>query len=274
MDADRFDRVSKLFAKPRLSRRAALAAGAAGLGSVALRPLTGAQEATPVPSVPTEEEGPAFLFVQLAERGSWAPKPDEPGVYLLSLVGPGTQTLYFSDRPDRIVGAVPTDRFLAALGFTPLEPPNAAIVVETPEGERDVLVVELFNPVYTQEFDADGGTTLTYEARILEEYEGEGLDVWDTEQADAELAEGFGNVSLFIDDCPDLTSCKAILPGGGALTIGPIPGGPYGRCWSWPDFNCNPCSGQSVDYYNNLCNQTYPDCQGVCSTKCWAGLCV
>src|SRR5690606_1090570 len=53
MDADRFDRVSKLFAKPRLSRRAALAASAAGLGSVALRPLTGAQEATPVPSVPT-----------------------------------------------------------------------------------------------------------------------------------------------------------------------------------------------------------------------------
>src|SRR5690606_9253369 len=83
MDADRFDRVSKLFAKPRLSRRAALAASAAGLGSVALRPLTGAQEATPVPSVPTEEEGPAFLFVQLAERGSWTPKPDEPGVYLL-----------------------------------------------------------------------------------------------------------------------------------------------------------------------------------------------
>ncbi|MEZ4507826.1 MAG: hypothetical protein R2848_18695 [Thermomicrobiales bacterium] len=52
---------------------------------------------------------------------------------------------------------MPTDRFLEGLGFTPVNPPNAAAVVRTPEGERDVLVVELFNPVYTREYDADGG---------------------------------------------------------------------------------------------------------------------
>src|SRR5262245_1489539 len=86
-----------------------------------------------------------------------------------------------SDRPDRIVGTVETARFLEALGFTPANPPNAALVVRTPAGERDVLVVELFNPVYTEDFSADGGVSVMYEARVLDAYQGEELDQWAAE---------------------------------------------------------------------------------------------
>src|SRR4051812_33176550 len=137
MDSTRFDRFARSFSR-RLTRRETLVAGTAALTTFGL--ATGAlaaQEATPEPSPDAMELGPSFLFVQLAERGSWRPKPDEPGVYLLTLFGASNQTIYFSDRPERIVGTVPTDRFLGALGFTPNEPPNAAAVVQTPEGERD-----------------------------------------------------------------------------------------------------------------------------------------
>src|SRR5262249_51573101 len=152
----RFDRLTSAFTTGRLSRRAALAAGgsagAAGLSALALGAGTHqpavAQEATPAAGA----SGPTFLFVQLFERGTWAPKPGEDGVYLLTLSGYGDQTLFSPDRPDRIVGTVETARFLDALGFTPANPPNAAVVVRTPAGERDVLVVELFDPVFAEAF--------------------------------------------------------------------------------------------------------------------------
>jgi hypothetical protein len=45
---------------------------------------------------------------------------------------------------------------MEGLGFTLESPPNAALVARTPEDERDVLVLELFNPVYTQAYGTDG----------------------------------------------------------------------------------------------------------------------
>ena len=81
------------------------------------------------------------------------------------------------------MGTVPTDRFLDALGFTPISPPNAAVVVTTPEGERDVLVVELVNPVYSRSYGENGEDVLTYEATVLSGYQGTGLAEW-TPQVD------------------------------------------------------------------------------------------
>lgn len=57
------------------------------------------------------------------------PKPDEAGVYLKTMAAPSNQTIFFSDRPDCIVGAVGIDSFLDQLGFTPANPLNAAAVV-------------------------------------------------------------------------------------------------------------------------------------------------
>lgn len=252
------------------TRRAAMA-GAVGMATFGMPGLAAAQAATPV-----AESGPAFLFVQLSEGGQWQPKPDVEGVYELTLLGVGSQALFFSDRPERIVGTVPTDRFLESLGFTPVNPPNAAAVVRTPDGERDVLVIELFNPIYTREFDGDGGASLRYDARVLDAYSEDGLTSWYAEQDDAELPSEFSDVSLFIDDCPDLTTCFALDPeahGSRQYPIGPLPVGPLGQCWSIEAFACLPCTGATLDFYAGLCNRDYPECQHACQPMCTVGEC-
>lgn len=196
------------------------------------------------------------MFVQTAQRGSFGPKPGEPGVYELTLENTSAQTIYFSDRPDRIVGTVPTDTFLEALGFTPADPPNAALVAQTDNGEG-ILVVELLNP----RWDMDQGT-LTYDVRVLNDYQGDGLGHLVERQVDTELAETFEHASLFIDDCADVTTCYGTW---GRTVVGPFPEGTLGRCWGWWPFGCNPCDGRSIEAYNEICNQTYPACDGQCT---------
>jgi hypothetical protein len=250
MDSTRFDRLTMALGT-RLSRRRALAGGVASLSAAALSSRllpASAQDATPEAAV---TENPAFLFVQLADSGTWTPKPDEEGIFFLTLSGTGEQTLYFSDRPERIVGTVPTDQFLDALGFTPANPPNAAVLVTTPEGQRDVLVVELFNPLYTRTFGDEGEEFLTYEAVVLNSYQGEALDEWVPQPEDHELPSEFTTVSLFIDDCPDATECwvwQVIgdVPDRNAPSewayVGPIPGAPIGQCYNWGRARCLPCN--------------------------------
>lgn len=274
MDSHRFDRFARTLGT-RLTRRDALAASAATLATIGLASgVKAAQDATPAAGETTD---PAFLFVQLAENGTWAPKPDEPGVYLLTLYGPSNQTVFFSDRPDRIVGTVETDRFLGALGFSPFEPPNAAAVVQTPDGERDVLVLELFNPVYSRAYGEGNQDALVYEAKVLAGYQGTGLAEWAPQALDDQLPQDFTQVSLFIDDCADMQGCYLGWESGlrGPNTyIGPIPGGPYGRCWNWGYLTCMPCRGLYYDQYDKMCNDTYPECRGNCQTNtCWLGIC-
>jgi hypothetical protein len=263
MDSSSFDRLTMNLGT-RFSRRRALAIGAAGLATAGLaRASAGAiaQDATPQAAV---SEHPAFLFVQLADSGTWIPKPDEEGVYLLTLSGTGEQTLYFSDRPDRIVGTLPTDEFLNALGFTPVEPPNAAVVVTTPEGERDVLVVELFNPVYTRTFGDNGEEFLTYEALVLNSYRGEALEEWVPQADDDQLPAEFTNVSLFIDDCANITSCYK-RSGSELQYVGEIPGGPFPRCFDSDALMCRSCIGSDA-HHSNLCYEFYEECDwGTCT---------
>ncbi len=273
MDSSSFDRFTMSLGT-RLTRRNALASGVAGLSAAALLsrlPGASAQDATPLASPVAETSHPAFLFVQLADSGTWMPKPDEDGVYLLTLSGAGEQTLYFSDRPDRIVGTVPTDQFLDSLGFTPANPPNAAVVVTTPAGERDVLVVELFNPVYTRTFGDEGEEMLSYEAIVLNSYQGEGLDEWAPQADDDQLPGEFSNISLFIDDCPDAVHCYVNrytgeyirnIPVKEYVLVGEIPGAPHGRCYNWGQATCLPCFMEHYELVN-LCNATYRDeCEG------------
>lgn len=274
METTRFDRLT-VSLSDKLTRRRALAASAAsvaGAGLTRAAPAV-AQDATPEAQ---DSEHPAFLFVQLANSGTWTPKPGEDGVYELTLTSPGQQTIYFSDRPDRIVGTLPTDTFLEGLGFSPFEPPNAAVVVTTPDGERDVLVVELFNPVYSQRFGEDAEEVLTYQARVIDAYRGEGLEEWVPQADDDQLPSAFSDASLFIDDCADISGCYRYHSStSGGVYIGEVPGGPYGRCWYWRDLNCYPCSGM-YDYlkYDQMCNDTYWQCQNSCTTHtCVLGIC-
>jgi hypothetical protein len=115
---------------------------------------------------------------------------------VLTLHDVGPETIYFSDRPARRVGLLPTGEFLEALGFTPGNPPNAALATETDNGDREVLVIELFASNYDE-----ATSTLTYEAGLLAEYGAAALaDL--AEHATGELLPpSFGRGHLFIDSC-------------------------------------------------------------------------
>lgn len=181
----------------RLSRRTALTASLGGLAvaGVAGFAAASAQEATPVVSPATAGEA-TFLFVQSGfSSGSLSANPD--GTFQLTLMNAPVQTVYFADRPDRIVGVVATDRFLDIPNFDSHDPPNAALAIEVDAGNTDVIVFELTGVDY----DAAGASP-TYIAMLLE-----GIDQYvQTGGGQAEepltadtLPQEFGSSSLFID---------------------------------------------------------------------------
>lgn len=266
MHPQRFDRMTRAFGT-RLSRRSAIAASV-GLGSLALAsgPLASANahDATPAASPVAQGEKTTFLFLQVFESGSLMPKPGEEGVYVLSLQGDHGRTIGFSDRPERIVTSGPTQVFLDGLGFTPANPPNAALVFEPSAGETDVIVLELLNPQY----DA-AAQTLTYDVRMLDAFDGSGLSFQEDPRQPDPAGEEFGPAELFIDDCPNLVNCYNAL----LQSLFEIPGGPYGTCWSWGGSGCqpdnSPCNGPSQAALNQLCNSTNPT---ECDDACFAGL--
>ncbi len=120
----------------------------------------------------------------------------DEGQFALTLDGLNPQTIYFSDRPERVFGLATTATFLEGLGFTPEDPPNAALVVTTENGEEDVLILELLEPVWDE---ASG--TLTYTVQLLSDYAEPGLAFAALQQTDFDLPENFGLGGLFIDGC-------------------------------------------------------------------------
>jgi hypothetical protein len=256
VDQQRFDRMTKLFAARRLSRRTALARGGAGLAASALAAgalgRATAQEASPAAG----EATPEFLFVQSFERGALAPKaetgtpePGTAGAYTLTLSQGLGQTLFFSNRPERIVGAVPTPRFIDALGFSPDNPPNAALVADLGNGDEEILVVELSAPTYDEVTK-----TATYEVRILDDTDRVDMAFNEDPQTGPHAAADYGASHLFVDDCPDTTYCCLDANGGNAGYI------TVGTCWSWKKLDCLVCRDNS-----DVCNARYPDqCQGNC----------
>ena len=254
MNSRRFDSLTRVFAH-RGSRRGVIAAGL-GLATTSVASRTLAQEATPAatpsgdphPSADDATVDPEFLFVQPFDSGTWAPKEGEEGVFVLTLTGADANTIYFSDRPERITGLAPMQQFLDGLGFTPTDPPNAAIVASQVDGsEQDVLLIELFSPAY----DAEAGT-LRYDARVLADYGEAGLAHLASQQQDYELEADFGEGSLFIDDCGNgYGTCVA--PNGdhlGQITIG--------CCWDFSNSTCVPCAAarlMCVDQFPEKCQE-------------------
>jgi hypothetical protein len=278
VDVRRFDEITKLFASRR-PRRAALVAGGAGLAATLMNPLDSrstAQESTPAVDPDRADGRTAFLFVQVFESGSIAPNPETSGRYTVTLSHTTAQTIFFSDRPERIVGAVPTIRFLNGLNFTPDNPPNAALVSLSDAGD-DILVVELLNPRYTESFGPDGAVSLTYDVQILADYQGDGLTAVADRQLDAEPPTALGPTSLFIDDCSDqrISCCSTVAYSDGIAqctnAVGTI--GPVGFCWSFGDFCCQPCESDDIDYWGQKCIDQFPDCAPNCTPflgdSCW-----
>jgi hypothetical protein len=286
MDPTQFDRLSRWVANRPLTRRRTLAAASSALaGLVGTRSGTRAQ-ATPTATPSATGTGLAAnnstLFVQTATGGTFRPNPQASatpvtvgrgtpapvtaahGAYLLTLQGHSGETIAFSDRPARQFGEVKTSQFFPSMGFTPANPPNAALVVDSPQQEDDVLLVELLNPGY------DAATqTLTYEANILTQYTGEVLKPLAAQQQDQRIAATFTTASLFIDDCPDrLIGCYVY--GSNFYNYGHLPG--YrGMCWDWNQFQCLPCDGLTA--LSRECNAYFEVCRLRPETPCHAEVC-
>jgi hypothetical protein len=277
MHANRFDTVSRLFAGRRLSRRQALTQGGAGLaaGALAAGGLTAAaQDATP-PAAPASDHGPRTLFVQSFEQGGIAPKAGAEGTYTLTLAHGLGQTIYFSDRPERVVGATPTPDFLKALGFPPDNPPNAALVLAAGPGDEDIAVLELFNPRYDE-----ATHTATYDVTLLEEWDRTLAMGFAERPTDlAQLHPSFGAAHLFIDDCPD-SDMNCVQMANGDVP-GTIPNADHdGYCYSWNQGACLPCRpwydgySDASNYWSGQCNQRFAACENGCSAFpiCVSGL--
>ena len=268
MDSSRFDAISRIFAERKLSRRRALLQGGAGIaaGATIIPGLSAsAQDATPVPA--DDQQFPKMLFLQSYQSGNIAPNAGEAGTWTLTLEHGLGQTVFFTDRPDRKVGITPTQDLMKGLGFTPDNPPNAALLFKNEQGDDDVSVVELFNPTYDTSTN-----TATYEIHLLKEYAGLGVLFQEqpTEPDDAHAT--FGAAHLFIDDCADGTvkcvSGDNDLPCSGE---GGICGsfGPQGYCYNWSNPGCWPCEPYDhlnppaetlYEYWENQCNNTFPKC--------------
>lgn len=248
MDANRFDRVSKLFGRRR-SRTA----------------MT--QEATPTATGGDAPPG-EFLFVQTYQAGSITAKEGAEGRYTLTLEQGHGQTVYFSDRPDRFVGTAPTPQFLEGLGFSEANPPNAALVVENLAGKTDIAVVELFNPLYDPVSQG-----VTYEVEVLANWQAElGVGLIDAPTDLAAVEPTFGNAHLFIDDCEDrVMECVIRRGNGEEEEIETISNRHYGGgfCYSARAVGCLPCTPAYDDiklsraYWTSWCNGN-PECAGRC----------
>jgi len=205
-----------------------------------------------------------------AQAGSVVPS-GTVGRYTLTLEQGLGHTIYFSDRPDRIVGSMPTPQFLSELGFSEGNPPNAALVVETDEGQTEVAVLELFDPGYDEPT-----RTATYEVAVLAEWERRGGDRFAEIDIDlAQLLPTFGAAHLFIDDydlngdpvdfCPQGTMTTCWLNG---RKIGDLDW--FGVC----EARSGRCQGTvlgQISFENNQtkwnyqCNATFSDsCGGNC----------
>ena len=259
MDSNRFDRIATRLAAHRANRRTALHAMGAGITAVSMGAssfrIAHAQDATPVVEelLDTVHPGAAadsseFLFVQSFASGSIAPVDSEDGRFTLTLDGANPQTVYFSDRPERVFGLATTTTFLEGLGFTPDDPPNAALVVTTESGEEDVLIIALFDPIWDE---ASG--TLTYTVRALADYTEPDLAFAALRQTDYELPESFGQGGMFIDGCNhDRVICYLYNSDG---TKGEVVGHskvtPF--CFDTTSKKCTPCSNPSI-----VCADSYP----------------
>jgi len=130
----------------------------------------------PAMAAEPDEAEPMFMFVHAAD--DFVADPDAK---TLRLVNVHPQVLFFSDRPQRLVGHLTMDRYLDE--WTKVEdsfgenPPNAALsVYEAGESSNTMAVVEITDPVVD-------GDDIVYAYKLL----------------DGTIPENGGTTALFID---------------------------------------------------------------------------
>ena len=191
-----------------------------------------------------------YLFVQTAQSGSFVPVEGKEKVFTLSLNGVSPQTIAFADRPERVVEQVPMQKFLDGLGFSAENPPNAAIEILEGNKEEDLIVVELFEPVY----DA-ANRTLQYQVSILET-PNHSQAIFNRRH-DETLPKKFGPAALFIDDCKNCYA-RCNTNEGSHGCYGECEVFEIGQCWNWKKVKCMPCRSKS--HYEDMCAGSGTDC--------------
>ncbi len=148
----------------RCSRRSTLALGASLLvGAASVAQLRGSAAHDATPETGSSADGVQLLFVQSFGASRLEPDPIESEQWILTLSDGTGHTLYFSDRPDRVAGNIPTDRFVTQFSKeTADDPANAALVAQTDTGTEVTHALELRSLSY----DAESGTA-TYTVRFL-----------------------------------------------------------------------------------------------------------
>lgn len=131
------------------TRRAVLAASFSGAAALALRNAA-AQSGTPEAA-----EGIELLFVQAAGSGTLA--QSDQG-YTLTFRHDAGQTVYFSDRPERLTGLLPTAELVSQWPFESESPPNAALAISHAEDENATVLIGVLS---SPEWDA-ASATLSY----------------------------------------------------------------------------------------------------------------
>lgn len=199
MDLARFDRFTRFLAG-RHTRRATLAAGVAALGATVAAPAASRSTAHAATPVADSAEGatPLFLYVQTFGGGTLEPMADRADRYLLTLTEAPAMTIAFADHPSRKTNALPTERLPEVLEFTEANPPNAALVTRTDDGEEIVLIIELLEPTYDP-----GSRTVTYQVIELAEYTTIGEEFAARAQSIDSIPSRFGITNLFIDSGGD-----------------------------------------------------------------------
>jgi hypothetical protein len=168
----------------------------AALLALTTAPAASAQGETTAESQAPVEQEIGLLYAQTATRGSLERLKGSGGArYALTLRGVARQTVWFSDRPVRQAGHIPTSGFVgswAGFGFAE-DPPNAALTVLDAAAHEDTVVVTLGTPRYRR-----GTRMVRYPARIIEAPAGN-LSQFES-QRDEGVPRDFEDASLFIDD--------------------------------------------------------------------------
>ncbi len=226
----------------------------------------------PTPAGATDNVSPngGMLFVQSYRSGHVTADPEATGGHRVTLEGGLGQTLFFTDRPARDVGMVPQLDFLSRFPFADDNPPNAAMVMERPDGETEFAIVELRNP--TVEITSG---TVTYDIQGLADWR-HGITGGLTEAPTdlSTIASEFGATHLFIDDCPDgrVVCNRRQQDANNQTTIRSFAFTWQGMCFSLASLSCVPCYPfyhsepefkAAYNYWTRICQVTFSGfCQG------------
>lgn len=170
---------------------------ASSLGAAAAGPPSSAASAAP------SEQKVSLLYALSGSSATMTLLPGSGDRYAFTLRDADARTVWFSDRPARLSGSLPTSglvREWSGLGFT-ADPPNVAITLHEPAGSTETIVAVMRKPTFRagvlratmQVLTSEQAGSLTGNLAVHRDHH-------DANGIPARL----GSVSVFIDDAAAL----------------------------------------------------------------------